>query len=110
MIESSNFHVDSGELICVHGPTGSGRIQKVFRCAICKVQIFSIFNNSDVMTFLKTATFDEPELFPPQAHIFTKSKLSWINLDGAIPHFKEYYKKEEILSEDSLARRKVIGW
>jgi hypothetical protein len=110
MIESSNFHVDSGELICVHGPTGSGRGQNVYRCAICKVQIFSIFNNSDVMTFLKTATFDEPERFPPKAHIFTKSKLSWINLDSAIPSFEEYYNKEELLSKDSLARRKAIGW
>jgi len=110
MIESSHFHGDSGELICVDGPTGSGRGQKVYRCAICKVQIFSIFNNSDVMTFLKTATFDEPEHFPPQAHIFTKSKLSWVNLDGAIPRFEEYYNKEELLSKDSLARRKAIGW
>ena len=110
MIESCHFHVDSGELICVNGPTGSGRGQKVYRCAICKVQIFSIFNNSDVMTFLKTATFDQPEHFPPQAHIFTKSKLSWVNLDAAIPRFEEYYNKEEMLSKDSLARRKAIGW
>ena len=62
------------------------------------------------MTFLKTATFDEPEQFPPQAHIFTKSKLSWVNLDGAIPSFEKYYNKEELLSKDSLARRKAIGW
>ncbi len=110
MIESSYFHVDSGEFICVHGQTGSGKGQKVYRCATCKEQIYSIFNDSDATTFLKTATFDEPELFPPQAHIFTKSKLSWVNLHGRIPFFEEYYNKEELVSEDSLARRKAIGW
>ena len=55
-------------------------------------------------------TFDEPERFPAQPQIFTKSKLSWINLDGAIPPSEEYYNKEEMLSKDSLARRKAIGW
>ena len=54
-------------------------------------------------------TFDEPERFPAQAHIFTKSKLSWVNLDAAIPRFEEYYNKEEMLSKDSLARRKVVS-
>lgn len=110
MIESSHFHIDSGALICVYGPTGSGRGQEVHRCSSCNVQIFSIFNNSNAMTFLKTATFDEAERFPPQAHIFTKHKLSWVNLDGDIPCFEEFYIKEELLSEDSLARRKAIGW
>jgi hypothetical protein len=31
-------------------------------------------------------------------------------LDSAIPSFEEYYNKEELLSKDSLARRKAIGW
>ena len=55
-------------------------------------------------------TFDQPENFLPQAHIFAKSKLSWVSLDVAIPRFGEYYNKEEMLSKDSLARRKAIGW
>jgi len=110
MIESSNFHLDSGELIRLHGATGSGRGQEVYRCINCKVQIYSIFNNSDVMTFIKTATFDEPDRFPPQAHIFTKSKLNWVNLEGSTPCFDEFYNKEELLSEESLKRRQVIGW
>lgn len=110
MIETSNFHVDSGDLIHVHGPTGSGRGQEVYRCATCKVHIYSTFNNSDAMTFIKTATFDEPEHFPPQAHIFTRSKLGWVNLDGGTPCFEEYYNKEEMLSAESLARREAIGW
>ena len=79
MIETFNFHVDSGDLIHVHGPTGSGRGQEVYRCATCKVQIYSTFNNSDAMTFIKTATFDEPEHFPPQAHIFTRLSLIHIS-------------------------------
>ena len=87
MIKSSNFHLGNGELIRVNGPTGSGRSQEFHRCFTYKIQIFSIFNNSDVMTFLKAAAFDEPERFPPQAHIFTKSKLSWVNLDGSTPCF-----------------------
>jgi hypothetical protein len=110
MIESSNFHLDSGELIRLHGATGSGRGQKVYRCINCKVQIYSIFNNSDVMTFIKTATLDEPDRFPPQAHIFTKSKLTWVNLEGSTPCFEAFYNKEELLSEKSLKRRQAIGW
>ena len=110
MIESSHFHLDSGQLIPLNSPTGSGRAQVVHRCAKCKVQIFSTFNNSDSMTFLKTATLDNPDAFPPQAHIFTKTKLGWVNLDGNVPCFDEFYQKEDVLSAEALARRTAIGW
>lgn len=62
------------------------------------------------MTFLKTATLDDPDAFPPQAHIFTKTKLGWVYLDGNVPYFDEFYQKEDVLSAEALARRKAIGW
>jgi hypothetical protein len=40
-------------------------------------------------------------------HIFTDSKLPWVNLEGCgKPTFKEYYQREHVWAKESLERRK----
>jgi hypothetical protein len=53
----------------------------------------------------KTTTLDNAENFPPLAHIFTKSKLSWVELGTDIPSFDEFYDRDEVYSKRSLERR-----
>jgi len=48
---------------------------------------------------------DNAESFPPLAHIFAKSKLSWVELGSDIPSFDEFYDMDEIYSKRSLERR-----
>ena len=60
---------------------------------------------TDQILVFKTTTLDNAESFPPLAHIFTKSKLSWVELGSDIPSFDEFYDRDEIYSKRSLERR-----
>ena len=84
-------------------------MHKVFRCSECLDQIYSQFNfikNNNIL-ILKTTTLDDPNLFPPQAHIFIENKLNWVKLNDDIPKFKKMYNREEIYSFESLQRRRL---
>ena len=108
-IETVKFKLETGTLFETDSPTGSGRGQKVSRCKVCADQIYSTFNRvKGKITSLKTTTLDRAEDFPPQAQIFTKDKLSWVQL-GNIPAYDEYYNFNETLSKESLERWKATG-
>ena len=53
---------------------------------------------------IRTSTFDKPEKFPPQAHIFIRSKASWIDLDDKIPSFESMYDRAKLWPKASLDR------
>ena len=91
-IEAENFVVEKGNLITTVGPSGSGSGHTIKRCKSCGDQIFSHFglNGTDKILVFKTTTLDDAELFPPQAHIYTKSKLSWVALGTETPCFDEF--------------------
>jgi hypothetical protein len=88
------------------GPSGSGSGHSIKRCEKCGDQIYSHFAvlGTDQLIVLKTTTLDDAESFPPLAHIFTKSKLSWVELGTDIPSFEEFYDRDKIYSKRSLER------
>ncbi len=99
--------METGQLFETDGPTGSGKGQKVSRCKVCADQVYSIFNRvRGKITSLKTTTLDRADEFPPQAQIFTKDKLSWVQLRD-IPAYNKYYNFNETLSVESLKRWKA---
>ncbi len=98
-IENAKFKLETGQLFETDGPTGSGKGQKVSRCKVCADQVYSVFNRvRRKITSLKTTTLDQADEFPPQAQIFTKDKLSWVQLRD-IPAYNEYYNFNETLSD-----------
>ena len=105
-IESSSFVLDKGSLITTVGPSGSGSGHSIKRCEKCGDQIYSHFGalGTDQLLVLKTTTLDDAEMFPPLAHIFTKSKLSWVELGTDIPVFEASYAIDEMYSKRSLER------
>ncbi len=80
------------------------------RCETCVDQIFSHFglNGTDKILVFKTTTLDDAEQFPPQAHIYTKSKLSWLALGTEIPCFDEFYDRDKMYPKRSLECRARI--
>ena len=109
-IETNNFSLVSGKLIDTPGPSGSGSMHRVYRCNTCFDQIYSHYNfveNNGVL-ILKTTTLDNPNIFPPQAHIFLKNKLDWVKIDQDTPKFKGMYKREDVYSRESLKRRRLV--
>jgi hypothetical protein len=61
-----------------------------------------------VVKFVRVGTLDNPDLLPPDIHIFTASKQPWVVLPSDAPAVAEYYDREEFWPAESLARRTAI--
>jgi hypothetical protein len=90
-------------------PSASGRGQLIARCGTCKVAVWSHYAGAGrVLSFVRVGTLDDPDLLPPDVHIFTASKQPWLQLPAAAPAFAEYYDREKVWSAASLARRETL--
>jgi len=90
-------------------PSASGRGQQVARCPRCRVAVWSHYAGSGPFTkFVRVGTLDQPDLLPPDVHIFTASKQPWVRLPAGAPAFEEFYEREQVWSADSLARRAAL--
>lgn len=92
------------------GPSSSGGGHSNRCCETCGVQIFSHFGaiRNDKILLFKATTLDESDQYPPQAHIFTSSKLPWVELISTIPSFEEFYVWIRFYSQRSLERSAKI--
>lgn len=78
----------TGETVSARQPTDSRRRHEIVHCATC----------------LTPLTLDVPTLLPTQAHIFVRSKLPWVSIDGVAPAFKGYYVASKTWPVESLNR------
>lgn len=93
----------------VHTPSDSGNGQIIARCPTCKVAIWSHYAGAGpLVKFVRVGTLDNPDLLPPDIHIFTASKQPWVVLPEGTPKVAEYYKADEYWPAESLARRQVL--
>ena len=89
-------------------PTGSGRPHDIHRCLQCKTALWSDYGRRPSLRFLRACTLDNPEALAPAAHIFTRSKLSWVVLPAGVPAFPVYYDMPALWPAASLQRRRAI--
>lgn len=93
----------------VHTPSDSGLGQKIARCPTCRVAVWSHYAGSGPVTrFVRVGTLDQPDLLPPDVHIFTASKQPWVVLPEGVPAFEEYYDRDELWPRESLERRQAL--
>jgi hypothetical protein len=93
----------------VDTPSDSGLGQKIARCPACRVAVWSHYAGAGpVVKFVRVGTLDNPDLLPPDVHIFTASKQPWVVLPADTPAFTEYYEREQLWPAQSLARRQAI--
>jgi len=109
MIESDRIQsLGSGPEI-VRTPSDSGLGQKIARCPSCRVAVWSHYAGSGpYASFVRVGTLDNPDLLPPDVHIFTASKQPWVVIPAGAPAFEEYYEREQLWPAESLARRHAI--
>lgn len=55
-------------------------------CPICGTQLLFVEQGKDEID-ITTASLDEPGLVPPVDHIYTDSKVPWLNLSDTLPSF-----------------------
>jgi hypothetical protein len=106
IIETDRLSV-TGETVAVATPTESGTPQIVHRCPACHVALWSHYGGRTVSAFVRAGTLDRATAVSPDAHIFTRSKLPWVNLEGGAPAFEIYYEMDELWPAASLARRRA---
>jgi hypothetical protein len=93
----------------VDTPSASGRGQTVARCPSCAVAVWSHYSGAGpLIKFVRVGTLDNPDVLPPDIHIFTASKQPWVVLPEGTPAVAEYYERERHWPAESLARREAL--
>ena len=109
LIESSRVEVLSGQPEPVVTPSNSGRGQTIVRCPQCRIALWSHYaGGGPAFSFVRVGTLDNPDLVPPDIHIFTSSKQPWVILPPDVPAAAEYYDRNAHWPPQSLERRRVL--
>jgi hypothetical protein len=109
MIESDRVTLLAGQPEMVDTPSESGRGQQIARCPRCRIALWSHYAGAGAaVKFMRVGTLDDPDLLPPDVHIFTRSKQPWVVLPAGTPAVEEYYDREKLWPAESLARRKAL--
>src|SRR6266508_3153506 len=89
LIEADRVELLSGEPLPVDVPRDKGEPQRIWRCPICRVAVFSQYT-SPFMRFVSAGTLDDPASVARDVHIFTRSKQPWVTLPDSVPAFNVY--------------------
>jgi len=109
MIEADRVTNIGLEPEVVDTPSESGRGQMIARCPTCRVAVWSNYAGSGpVLKFVRVGTLDDPDLLPPDIHIFTQSRQPWVVIPSDTPSVPEYYDRKKYWTAESLARREKV--
>jgi hypothetical protein len=109
LIETDRVELLEGRVDLVTTPSASGKGQRIARCPVCRVALWSHYAGlDDRVSFVRVGTLDEPDRFPPDVHIYTESKQPWVVLPPGARSFGQYYKSREVWSRESLERREAL--
>ena len=61
-----------------------------------------------MLRFVRIGTLDAPASLPPDVHIYTRSKLPWVELPAGVPAFEAYYDSAALWPAASLERRGAV--
>ena len=104
-IEADKLQLQGKEPACVHLQGGSGKPHDVFFCPDCGTTLFSRYHAAPGRNyFVRAGTLDDPGAVQPAAHIHTRTKMPWLQLDGSIPVFEDFYDLRSFWPADSLQR------
>jgi len=93
----------------VDTPSESGLGQNIVRCPTCRIAVWSNYPGAGpLVKFVRVGTLDNPDVLPPDIHIFTQSKQRWVLLPAGVPFVPQYYEREDYWPPESLARRQKI--
>jgi hypothetical protein len=109
LIEADRVVLLEGTPEVVETPSASGKGQRIARCPVCRVALWSNYAGAgEVLRFVRVGTLDDPDACPPDIHIFTESKQPWVVIPAGARAVPQYYKSAEVWSEESLARRRAV--
>ena len=105
LIESRCVKLSGASPQWVAVPSASGKGQDIARCGQCQVALWSHYAGAGkAISFVRAGTLDDTGLCPPDIHIYTESKQSWVKLDDTIPVVPRYYRKRDYWPPAAIAR------
>ena len=109
MIEADRVEMLAGEPDFTTIPTHSGKGQKLARCPICRIAVWSNYAGAgDAVCFVRVGTLEDPDACPPDLHIFTSSKQPWVALPDGAKAVPEFYRRSELWPAESLERFRAL--
>jgi hypothetical protein len=109
MIEADRVTTLQAEPELVNTPSASGLGQQIARCPTCRIAVWSHYAGAGTLVkFVRVGTLDNPDLLPPDIHIYTNSKQPWVLIPPGANSVPEYYDRKSHWPAESLARRQVL--
>ncbi len=62
----------------------------------------------DLIRFIRVGTLDNPDLLPPDVHIYTESKQPWVKLPSEDLVVKQFYDFEITWTSENLKIRQSL--
>ncbi len=103
LIERDRVELLAGEPEEVPVPRDDGSEQVVSRCPSCRVAVFSTYSRPEVL-FVRGGTLDEPRDVMPDVHIYTRSKVGWLELPHSTPAFEGFYDPKTLWRAETRER------
>jgi hypothetical protein len=105
LFEAERVELLKGAPEMVPTPSASGRGQKIARCPVCRVALWSNYAGAgEAVRFLRVGTLDDPDALPPDIHIYVASKQPWVVIPQGAVAVPEYYDRAAVWPAASLAR------
>ncbi len=111
LFDAKHVELLRGTVSEIEVPTSSGEGQTIARCPKCEVALWSNYymgGIKNMIRFVRVGTLDNPDMLPPDVHIFTMSKQPWVNLPPTAVAFEELYDFEEIWTSENAKIRKSL--
>jgi hypothetical protein len=108
LIETDRISLLAGAPEPVGVPTDSGRPHDIYRCLACRTALWSDYGGRPALRFVRVGTLDDAAALAPDVHIYTRSKLPWVQLPEGVPAFEAYYRTQTLWPAASLERRRAI--
>lgn len=90
-------------------PSASGKGQRIARCPVCKVAVWSNYAGAgEAMRFVRVGTMDDPGQCPPDIHIFTSSRQPWVTFGPSEKVVPEFYNLKDVWSDEARERRRAM--
>jgi len=90
-------------------PSASGKGQRIARCPLCKVAVWSNYPQAGAaVRFVRVGTMDDPALCPPDIHIFTSTNQPWVTFGPKERVVAEFYDLADVWSDEAKERRRIM--
>jgi hypothetical protein len=107
LIEADRVELRAGQPDVIDTPSSSGKGQRIHRCPSCRIALWSTYSLPTVY-FVRVGTLENPDIAPPDIHIYTSTKQPWVVLPQGALVVPEYYDSSKVWPAESLARRATV--